>query len=229
MCKAISEGGQRCHSHAVQAFIAAKSKLDRRDEVAKTKRSLRHKDRREVIEQYHRAGADLASTEAGRAHLVATWQDSATKTWSHHDVANAFREQMMRGLALADHYEHLKNFGQQDAQERQAATTEIAARGSRIADTLRKAAILGRHIPANAAFAYGAMQIPGPAKYVATGLVLVNIVSGTWVNRRRIVPTEKRTTADRGVHAMIAERVLDERMQGYGPLHSRFTEEMRKH
>lgn len=205
MCKAISEGGRRCQGHALEAFTAAREVLERRDKSAGRSRIGRGQ-RAEMVEQYHRAAADLATTAAGRDHLVRSFDDTVGATKAE---MGRLLEQMQRGLALAEHHDKMKAIGEQSPRERQAAAAMVQSRGARIAGALRRAAVVGYHLPASAAMAYGALHLPGPWKYVATGLVMTNVVSGLWLNRRKIAPAEQRTGAEQAVHAQIAKRVAD--------------------
>ena len=194
MCKALSEGGQRCHSHAVQAFDAAKAVIDRMEKKAEFSG-----EQREIAdEQFIRAGADLAVTAAGRDHLVATF-DPSESAGSQMDV---MFEQTKRGLALADDYAHMKALGVQPREEKTTAQERIARRAQDAAESLRRKAGYFAAVPATGAGIYGwnSLHMPAPAMYGMGALLVSGAVWDAKARRDRTAPVVKRSVRDEQDH-----------------------------
>lgn len=209
MCKALSEGGQRCHSHAVQAFDAAKTVIDRMDKKAE----FWGEQRKIADEQFMRAGADLAVTAAGRDHLVSTW-DAPASAIKQMDI---MLEQVQRGLALADGYAHLKTLAVQPRAEKQASQDRVARRAQDAVAALRHKAGYFAAVPATggAIYAWNSLHMPAPVMYGMGALLVGGAVRDAKSRRDRTAPLMKRSVRDEQDHVFaqyaVGDRALAER------------------
>lgn len=190
MCKARSEGGQRCFGHARDAFVKASAAVDRlRDRGAMIAETVAAEG------QLHRAEVDLASTAKGRAFLIESAVED--RTYGPDRLLNSVEQ----GLVLADMHAKNAALGSQTDQERAAATARVANRAHSIAASLKRTAKVSW---AGATFSgtplgYAIAQ-PSFESSVATGMVLASSAAFTYSLSRRTAPADKRSKADREVY-----------------------------
>lgn len=201
MCKALSEGGQRCHSHAVKAYAAAQSVIARLDRKGITE----GEERDLATERLMRAGADLATTEAGLDHLVSTTDTSQYMAGQ----MDRLLEQTQRGMVLAKMYEGVRSLGIQSDVERLDAADRVSRRAAAIGDALKRNghALVGAPTAGLAAFSYGSGW-PGSVTGTLVGVAIFSAAKDAAGAYSR-TSGEKRTATDRVFHEELAARVAN--------------------
>ena len=77
MCRSEAEGGQRCHSHALNKLTTRQAALQAAREGGDSAEQIRRADRAEV--NYRQALREYASTPEGQSVLTAAYQDAARR------------------------------------------------------------------------------------------------------------------------------------------------------
>ena len=122
MCKSRREGGQRCHAHALKAFEREQAECKKAAATGKAYVQASAGVRLEYAE------TDLASTEAGRDHLLKTVH-GLLGTEKMVDAA-------MRGLARADKAEEWAGLSKAAKDARMSRDRTLTARKEQVRTTL---------------------------------------------------------------------------------------------